>query len=112
MRSSVYPSPTRLQPLDAPATLLEPKIEVDGAEGMATVGAFTLGSSIPGANGSGVLVQLSFVPLSAGEVAFDLRDARVTDTVGQAQESVGVEGGVVTIVRGAGGASFLPFIRR
>jgi hypothetical protein len=94
------------------ATLLDPQIEVEGSEGTVTVGAFTLGSSIPGADGSGALVRMAFAPVASGEAAFDLLDVKVTDTTGQTHESLALAGGSVTITSAAGGVSFLPLISR
>jgi hypothetical protein len=94
------------------ATLLDPQIEVEGSEGTVTVGAFTLGSSIPGADGSGALVRMAFAPVASGEAAFDLLDVKVTDTTGQTHESLALAGGSVTITSATGGVSFLPLISR
>ncbi|MBC7236142.1 MAG: hypothetical protein H5T69_09885 [Chloroflexi bacterium] len=92
------------------ATLMVPQIEVNGAVGTLSVGAFTLGAGLPGPDGSGALAQIRFWPKAAGQAAFELSDAQVTDTAGHSQELLSLQGGNAILT--GSGISFLPHIQR
>ena len=92
------------------ATLIGPLIEVDGSQGSVSLGAMTLGAYPSGPDGSGVLAQLTFLPVAAGEADVDLTSAQVTNTQGQAQEQLALQGGTITI--GASAANYIPFVRK
>lgn len=87
-----------------------PTIEVAGDAATLSYGAWTLGPTPPGPNGSGLLAEITVTPLRGGEALIAFTGAQVTDTTGQTQRQLATQGAtldVATKVR-----DFVPFVLR
>ena len=90
--------------------LIGPRIDVEDGLGTLSVGAMTLGSTPPGPDGSGVLVEIIFRPLAGGQAKVTFVAAQVTDTTGGSQEQLAMQDATVNIESPA--SSFIPIVKR
>ncbi len=73
-----------------------PLTAVDNAAGRARVGAFCAGGSI-GPSGAGTVANLVFTAVGHGQAILRIDAAKVTDTVGQVQETGSIEGATLLV---------------
>ena len=91
-------------------TTMGPQITIDGDQGNLTFGAITLGWTPAGPSGSGMLAQLTFTPVRAGEAVLRLASAQVTSTSGESQEGLALQGATLSVQ--AADRSYVPLIER
>lgn len=92
------------------ATVIGPQIKVENGVGPLRFGAYTLGASPAGPNGSGSLAEITFTPLAAGTSEITFTAAQVTDTTGQSVDNLALRGATLRIA--PGGPVSLPFVER
>ena len=94
-------------------TQMGPDITVDGGVGTIHFGGMSLGFAPLGPDGSGVLAEITFTPLMAGEAALDFDEGKVANTGGQANENLALSGATMQISRPTGtNSAFMPLIQR
>jgi general secretion pathway protein D len=92
------------------ATAISPQIKVENGVGTLRFGAYTLGATPPGPSGSGTLAEITFTPLAAGSTEVAFANAQVTDTTGESQSGLALQGATLNIAPGE--AVSLPYIAR
>ena len=92
------------------ATAISPQITIENGTGTLRYGAYTLGATPPGPSGSGILAEITFMPLAAGSAEVTFTAAQVTNTTGESQSGLALRGATLTIVPGA--TLSLPYVLR
>jgi len=92
------------------ATAMSPQITVEDGVGTLRYGAYTLGATPPGPSGSGTLAEITFTPIAAGSAQVAFGNAQLTDTTGESQSGLALQGANLTI---SGGTTLaLPHLQR
>lgn len=92
------------------ATAMSPQITVENGVGTLRYGAYTLGVTPPGPDGSGILAEITFTALAASSTEVTFANAQVTNTTGESQNGLALRGASINIV--PSGTLSLPYVLR
>lgn len=107
MSATIAPFPSSMGRAFTPAGLI-----ISPPAGTTTFGAFSLGASPNGVNGSGALAILTLKALSAGQSTLNFTAAQISDRSGAAQVIGSMLNGVVVVVPSTEWKVYLPTILR